>query len=114
VAPENVKPFVADTSRHRLLARTARAGAALGAYAPPHVWRRVSRPLIAAMHAGRAPRPALPVDVRREVLAPLLPDIALLEELTGESFADWKGDSGRGDFRSRQAAAGEVRRTEAG
>jgi hypothetical protein len=114
VAPENVKPFVADTSRHRLLAGTARAGAALGAYAPPHVWRRVSRPLIAAMHAGRARRPALPVDVRREVLAPLLPDIALLEELTGESFADWKGDSGRGDFRSRQAAAGEVRRTEAG
>jgi hypothetical protein len=107
VAPENVKPFVADTPRHRLLARVARAGAALGAYAPPHVWRRVSRPLIAALHAGRAPRPPLPVDVRREVLAPLLPDIALLEELTGESFTDWKGDSGRGDFRSRQAAAGE-------
>jgi hypothetical protein len=108
VAPENVKPFVADTPRHRLLAGLTRAGAALGAYAPPHVWRRVSRPLIAALHAGRAPRPPLAVDVRREVLAPLLPDIALLEELTGESFADWKGDSGRGDFRSRQAAAGEA------
>jgi hypothetical protein len=36
----------------------------------------VSRPLIAALHAGRMPRPALPVEVRREVLAPLLPDIA--------------------------------------
>jgi hypothetical protein len=107
VAPENVKPFVGDTARHRLLARAARAGAALGAYAPPQVWRRVSRPLIAALHAGRAPRPPLPVEVRREVLAPLLTDIALLEELTGESFADWKGDSGRGDFRSRQTRAVE-------
>jgi hypothetical protein len=100
--PENVKPFVADTPRYRALSRVARAGAALGAYAPPQVWRQVSRPLLAALHAGRSPRPTLPTEVRREVLAPLLPDIALLEELTGESFADWKGDTGRGDFSSRQ------------
>ena len=45
------------------------------------------------------------LEVRREVLAPLLEDIALLEELTGESFADWRGDTGRGDFRSRAEAA---------
>jgi hypothetical protein len=44
----------------------------------------------------------VPVEVRREVLAPLLADVELLEGLTGESFADWKGDTGRGDFRSRQ------------
>jgi hypothetical protein len=104
VAPENVKPYVADSPRYRLLARVTRAGAALGAFAPPQVWRQASRPLIAALHAGRAPRPTLPVEVRREVLGPLLPDIELLEELSGESFADWKGDTGRGDFRSRSAA----------
>jgi hypothetical protein len=104
VAPENVKPFVADSPRYRLLATVTRAGAALGAFAPPQVWRQTSRPLIAALHAGRVPRPALPVEVRREVLGPLLPDIELLEELSGESFADWKGDTGRGDFRSRSAA----------
>jgi hypothetical protein len=110
VAPENVKPFVPDTRRHRLLAGGVRTGAALGACAPPQVWRQVSRPLLAALHAGRAPRPPLPVEVRREVLAPLLPDIRLLEELTGESFADWKGDTGRGDFRSRTSSpAGESR-----
>ena len=104
VAPENVKPFVPDTSRHRALTRIARAGAAVGSLTHPQVWRRVSRPLIAAMHAGGTARPPLPVAVRREVLEPLLPDIALLEELTGESFADWKGDTGRGDFRSRQGS----------
>ena len=103
VPPENVKPYVADGARYRALCRAVRAGAALGAYAPPQVWRQVSRPLIAALHAGRSPRPAVPVEVRREVLAPLLPDIALLEELTGESFADWRSDTGRGDFRSRSA-----------
>jgi hypothetical protein len=103
VAPENVKPFVADTPRHRLLSRVARVGAAMGAHFSPQVWRQVSRPLIAAMHAGRTRRPPLPVEIRREVLEPLLPDIELLEQLTGESFADWKGDTGRGDFRSRQA-----------
>ncbi len=103
VPPENVKPYVADGPRHRALSRLVRAGAALRAYAPPQVWRQVSRPLVAALHAGRAPRPAMPVEVRREVLEPLLPDIELLEELTGESFADRKGDTGRGDFQSRAA-----------
>ncbi|MGY1650685.1 sulfotransferase [Geodermatophilus sp. SYSU D01119] len=104
VPPENVKPHVADTARYRALARLARAGAALGAYAPPQVWRQASRPLLAALHAGRAPRPPMPVEVRRAVLAPLLPDIALLEEVTGESFDDWRRDTGRGDFRSRRPA----------
>nr|WP_221203176.1 sulfotransferase [Modestobacter versicolor] len=108
VAPENVKPHVPDSPRYRLLARVTRAGAALGAYAPPQVWRQASRPLLAALHAGRAPRPPLPVEVRREVLAPLLPDIELLEELTGEGFADWKGDTGRGDFRSAAPPAPET------
>jgi hypothetical protein len=43
------------------------------------------------------------VEARREVLEPLLPDIALLEELTGQSFEDWKGDIGRGHFAARRA-----------
>jgi hypothetical protein len=105
VAPENVKPYVADGARYRLLSRVLRAGAALGAYAPPQVWRQASRPLLAALHAGAVSRPELPVDVRREVLEPLLSDIELLEELTGESFEDWKGDTGRGHFSSRQQSS---------
>jgi hypothetical protein len=107
VPPENVKPYVPDGVGYRALARAARAGAALGAFAPPRVWRLAGRPLLAALHAGRAQRPALPVEVRREVLEPLLEDIALLEEITGESFADWRSDTGRGDFRSRAATRGQ-------
>jgi hypothetical protein len=104
VAPENVKPYVADTVRYRTLSRVLRAGAAAGAYLPPQAWRRASRPLVAALHGGHAPRPRPSVEVRREVLEPLLADIELLEELTGESFEDWKGDVGRGHFRERQQA----------
>ena len=102
VAPENVKPYVADTVRYRALSRVLRAGAAAGALVPPRIWRQASRPLVAALHGGHAPRPRPSVEVRREVLEPLLPDIELLEELTGESFADWKGDVGRGHFRERR------------
>ena len=71
----------------------------------PRVWRRASRPLIAALHGLRAPRIHVSGSARREVLAPLLEDIALLEELTGESFEDWRSGSGRGHFRSRTAKA---------
>ncbi|KQS58455.1 sulfotransferase [Geodermatophilus sp. Leaf369] len=103
VPAENVKPFVADTTRYRALARCARAGARAGALLPPQVWRQVSRPLLAALHAGATKRPPLPVEVRRAVLERVLPDIALLEEVTGESFADWRADTGRGDYASRAA-----------
>src|SRR4051812_22596847 len=106
VPPENVKPYVPDGVRYRALARAARTGAALGAFAPPQAWRLAGPPLLAALHAGRAKRPPLPVAVRREVLAPLREDIELLEELTGESFADWRADTGRGDFRSRAVSRG--------
>src|SRR4051794_27344157 len=101
VPPENVKPYAVDGVPYALLSRGVGAGAALAALSPPAVWRQASRPLIAALHARRAPRPPLPVDVRREVLAPLLTDIELLEEVTGETFPDWRADVGRGDYRSR-------------
>jgi hypothetical protein len=103
VPPENVKPYVPDSRRTRVLGRLVRAGAAAGALVPPQVWRYASRPLLAALHAGGTARPRVSPEERREVLAGLLEDIAVLEEVTGESFADWRGDVGRGDFRSRQA-----------
>ena len=105
VAPENVKPHVPDGPLYRVLSGLVRTGATLGSWAPPALWRQASRPLLASLHAGRSPRPPMPPEVRREVLAPLLEDVALLEELTGQSFADWRCDVGRGDYRSRAAAS---------
>ena len=104
-APENVKPFVADTARTRLLARAVRTGAAAGAYAPPEVWRQLSRPLLGALHAGGATRPKLDPEVRRELVQEFVEDVALLESLTGESYQDWLGDEGRGAFVTRRDEA---------
>jgi hypothetical protein len=39
------------------------------------------------------------------VLEPLLPDIALLEDVLGESFEDWRADTGRGHFGSRRTTS---------
>ena len=103
--PENVRPFVPASRRNLALARLIRAGAAAGAYVPPRAWRVASVPLLKALHASGTARPPLSVEQRREVLAPLLDDIAELEQLTGQSFADWRGDEGRGEFRARQRPA---------
>jgi hypothetical protein len=107
VPSENVKPFVPDGPRTRVLGRLVRAGATAGAWFPPQVWRAASRPLVGAIHAGATPRPRLSPEDRREVLAGLLDDIAVLEEVTGESFADWRRAEGRGDYRSRQPSGRE-------
>ncbi len=106
VAPDNVKPFVADTTANRALGYAVRTGAAAGAWLPPEAWRVASRPLIAARHRRGGVRPTLSTETRRRVLDGLLDDIGLLEDITGESFDDWRSDVGRGSFQARRENAG--------
>jgi hypothetical protein len=85
-----------------------RAGAAVGQFLPPQVWRTVSRPLISQLHrGGDQSRPRLTPEQRAALLAPHLEDIALLEEITGESFDQWRTYRDGGSFQTRR---GEVRR----
>jgi hypothetical protein len=63
-----------------------------------------SVPLLKELHRGGVHRPELTAAQRRHVLAPLLEDVALLEQVTGQSFEDWRADAGRGSFRSRVPA----------
>lgn len=94
----------AESGRHdAVLRRAIRAGAALGAYAPPQVWRQASRPLLAALHRGGHRRPSMGVEVRRELVRCYEQDVALLGEVLGESFADWLGDQGRGTYAERRS-----------
>jgi hypothetical protein len=95
---ENSRPYVAPSARVRALARLVRAGAALGAYAPPQGWRQVSRPLLAALQQGHARRPVLDPDVRLQLVEFYREDNALLGTLTDRSFADWLGTTSRGQF----------------
>jgi hypothetical protein len=105
VPPDNSRPFVAPGLRTRVLGGVIRAGARAGAYAPPQLWRQASRPLVAALqHGGTDQRPRLTPEQRTELLADCRDDIAVLESVLGESFADWRSPTGRGSFRERTAA----------
>jgi hypothetical protein len=105
IPPSNTSAWAADTLVNSGLRHAVRAGAAVGGYLPPQVWRRVERPLLAVLHRGNAHRPSLDVDVRRQLVERYRPDVALLEELLGQSFQDWLGDSGRGTYAVRKSLA---------
>jgi hypothetical protein len=100
--PENVHPFVGDTPRVRALGRVIRTGAAAGSVLPPQAWRAVEARLLKAIHAKGVRRPRLFEEERLAALSGLADDIRDLEQLTGESYADWLGGVGRGDFSQRR------------
>jgi hypothetical protein len=102
-APENVRPYVADTARRRYLSRAVRFGSWLGQWAPPQVWRGAEARLLRILHADGAPRPSLPADQRQGLTATFADDIALLERLTGNDYTDWVTGSGRGSFAERRS-----------
>ena len=99
--PDNVRPYVLPGPRASALGSAIRAGAAIGAHVPPGVWRRVEAPLRSARHQGGGRRPKLTVEQRRGALGRFVDDIALLEDVTGESFDDWRSGAGRGEFSLR-------------
>jgi hypothetical protein len=91
IPADNSRPFVRDGVRARTVGPVIRAGAALAQFLPPQVWRAVSKPLVSQLHwGGDAARPKLTPEQRDALLQPHLEDIALLEEITGESFEQWK------------------------
>ena len=109
IPKDNARVFVQDGPRVRTLAPVIRAGAAVGQFLPPEVWRRVSRPLLSQLHkGGDAARPRLTPEQRATLLEPHLPDIELLERVTGGSFEDWKGYRDGGSFESRRQGAGSL------
>ncbi|MFN8196501.1 MAG: sulfotransferase [Nocardioidaceae bacterium] len=98
---DNTRPFRPDTFRTRTIARAIRGGAAAGSFVPPQVWRRASVPLTRQLQRDGGFRPTLSPAQRRAVLEPLLPDLELLERVTGTSYDDWRGASSRGSFQTR-------------
>jgi hypothetical protein len=102
---ENSKPYVAPSRRARLLARGVRAGAALGAYAPPQAWRTVERRALRAMHRGGGGRPVLDAATRRELVSDFADDVALLSRVTGRDHSDWLRETSRGQFGARSDSA---------
>jgi hypothetical protein len=79
-----------------------RAGARLGQFAHPEVWRRVHPPLSRLLADGSdAARPHLTPDLRRRLQEEYADDVALLERLTGQDFGDWLSPESRGSYAQR-------------
>jgi hypothetical protein len=102
VPAENTRQFVPLSLKTRTISPLVRAGATVGAYFPPQIWRAASVPLLRALQHGGGRRPDLSVETRRQLVAHFAADIALLEEITGDSYSDWLSDRGRGEFSTRR------------
>ena len=109
IPPSNLSGWAGDGALNAGLRRAIRAGALLGSYLPPELWRHGQRPLVAALRRQRAHRPSLPVEHRRELVDHFREDIGVLETLLGRSFQDWLGDSGRGTYAVRSSWAPSAR-----
>ena len=103
IGSSNVSTWVPDSPINTVLRRTIRAGAHLGQFAPPQVWRTVERPLRKALHRGHRNRPKPSPQVRMELVARFADDIALLGKLTGEDYSDWLSEEGRGTYSVRKS-----------
>lgn len=102
----NSRPFVHPSVRTKVLGPVVRAGASAGRFLPPEVWRTASRPLVGQLHQrGHRSRPGLSPEQREELRAPFLEDIALLEELTGNCYDDWRAHRAGDSFATRAAAS---------
>jgi hypothetical protein len=105
VPRDNARVFVPPGARTRALSSMIRGGARVGQFFPPGVWRRISRPLVGQLHrGGESARPKLTPEQRIELLKPHREDIGLLEQVTGQSYADWLGYRDGGTFESRRRA----------
>jgi hypothetical protein len=101
VPPTKVSRWVEPTAPNRVLQRTIRAGASIGAHLPPGVWRTASQPLLSALHRGNKPRPPLDPEHRLVLIERFRDDLGLLSEIMGESYDDWLGPVGRGAYSTR-------------
>jgi Sulfotransferase family len=105
VPVDNARPFVPPSPRTRVLGHLIRGGARTGAFLPPQVWRRASRALVGHLHRrGHAERPKLSSQQRFSLLEPFLADIDLLEQITGQSFDEWRHHRDGDSFHSRRSS----------
>lgn len=104
IARDNARPYVAPGPRAAVLGRAMRAGAALGAFAPPEIWRAASVPQVGALGLGRhSPRPRLTAAQRWRLLPAFADDVELLSRLSGRDFTDWLTTNSKGSFAERSA-----------
>jgi Sulfotransferase family len=86
---QNVSTYVEPTLTTRVLQGVLRGGATVGKLFPPQVWRKASAPLLRALKGQQRNRPELSEQERSRLVGRFSDDMALLSELTGETYDDW-------------------------
>jgi Sulfotransferase domain len=89
IPAENVRRHVQPTPRAQALQAVLRSGASVGYRFPLTVRKAAREPLLALLqlHGGR--RPKITKAQRRRMLGYFSDDVHRLEQVTGESYADW-------------------------
>ena len=103
IPSSNLSGWAEDTAVNSALRTTIRAGATLGSFVPPKIWRQAQRPLVATLRRDKTHRPRLAAESRRELVEHFRADIARLEQLLDRSFQDWLGDTDRGTYAVRKS-----------
>jgi hypothetical protein len=90
IPKENVnRHVVEDTAVNRVLRGLLRAGGGFGHRFPLPLRLAARGPLLTLLHRKRGTRPVTTPRERAELLPFFADDIALLEDVTGERYADW-------------------------
>ncbi|UDY22776.1 sulfotransferase family protein [Nocardioides sp. Kera G14] len=103
VPADNSRSFVEPGWRPNVFGPVIRAGAWLGQFAPPEVWRSAEprlRPLLRS--SDDAKRPRLTPEQRAALLPAFAEDIELLAKLTGDDYSAWLSAEARGSFSERR------------
>jgi hypothetical protein len=106
----NVTADVSDSNFNEILRRVMRRGESL-AYklpgrSPEVLGRLIGSPTLRLLHRQQKIRRTLTSEERRALIPEFEPDIALLEDVTGMSFAEWRDPNGES---SRVPLDGTVR-----
>ncbi|MEP9382297.1 sulfotransferase [Nocardioides sp. KR10-350] len=101
---DNSRSYVEPGWRPRVVGPVVRAGAWLGQFAPPQLWRRAAPPLLRQL-AGpdEAHRPILTQEQRTRLVPAFAEDVKLLSAVTGRDFGDWLSSESKGSFSQRSA-----------
>ena len=87
---ENVTTHASASRRTRALSALLRAGTAVERFVPPALWEPAEAFLSRRIQNEQRPRDPLTAAQRAVLLPHFADDIALLERLSGLSFADWR------------------------
>ncbi|GAA2635456.1 hypothetical protein GCM10010399_80280 [Dactylosporangium fulvum] len=90
IPPENVRRYVADTPSNAVLRFLLRNGGRIGHRFPVPVRRAFRGPLLALLHREHGRRPRVTPEQRAALLPRFIDEIELLQEVSGESYADWQ------------------------